>query len=209
MQLDVKNEFPPYIPIRKGWPSHRSPWWLLGVVVAFGMAMVVVGLTQQPSSGQQSTDLTTFIQALNADTQSCAGGVHDSFYVLNAIDSGASKDVGTAISVAQGGAANCDPAGNDLLAALLGEQPPESLAKFHLDRVTHDLIVWSAIDSTAVQSDIATVLSDLGKPSQLAARAKLATDQRRMDQERAAILAIMKPVTKALHPTASLLALPG
>ena len=209
MQLEVKSDFPPYIPLRRGWPSHRSPWWLLAAILIFALLAVGVALTERPTSSQQATDLATYLQNLNADTQSCAGGVHDSLYVLRAIDSGASKDVQTAISVASGGAANCDPASNDLLAGLLSEVPPQSMAKYHLDKLAQDLFVWGAIDAPPVQSDIATVLSDLGQPSELGARAKLASDLKALDHERAVISSEMKPLLARFHPSTSLLALPG
>ncbi len=146
---------------------------------------------------------------MNYDTQSCAGGVHDSLYVLSAIDSGASTAVNTAISVANLGSTNCQPSNNDLLANLLSEQPSESLSSYHLDRVIPALLTWAAVDATAVQSDVATVLTDLGKPSDLAARAALANDLARLDRQRAAVKAVLAPAVKALHPKTSLLALPG
>lgn len=209
MQAELERGDPPYIPIRRGWPTHRSPWWLVLFVVIFGLAAVVVGMTQQPSSGQKASDLNSYIKALNYDTQSCAGGVRDSLFVLRAIDTGTSTDVKTAISVATDGSANCQPTSNDLLVNLIGEQPPESLASFHLTRAKDALVQWAAVDATQVQADIATVLTDRGTPSEAAARTALAAALSRLDAQRAVVKSLLAPAVTALVPTVSLLALPG
>lgn len=209
MQAELERDQPPYIPVRRGWPSHRSPWWLTLFVVAFGLAAVVVGMTQQPNSGQRAVDLASYIKTLNYDAQSCAGGVRDSFYVLHAIDAGASTDTGTAISVATGAATNCQPASSDLIVNLAGEQPSESLASFHVDRAKDALVTWAIVDATQVASDIATVLADRGRPSEAAARTALATARARLDNQRSMVTSLLAPAVKALAPKASLLALPG
>lgn len=169
----------------------------------------VVGLSHRPTTSQRSADLSEFLQTLNTDVQSCAGGVRDSLYVLRTTDSGASHDIPTAVSVASTGATNCLPTNNDPLAGLTGEQPPESLLSYHLDRATNALLTWGAIDASAVCTDVAAVLVSRGQPGEAAARAALSRDLTRMDKQRATVSALLKPAVKALAPKTGLLALPG
>jgi len=100
MQAELERGGPPYIPVRKGWPTHRSPKWLLATLAVFALAAVAVALSQRPSPVQRSADLAGYIKALNTDIGSCAAGVRDSLYVLRAIDTGFNHDVSTAIGVA-------------------------------------------------------------------------------------------------------------
>lgn len=209
MQAELKSEYPPYIPIRKGWPSHRSPAWLLAAIAVVALASAAVGISLKPTPSQRSADLAGFLKTINSDVASCAGGVRDSLYVLRAIDTGFSHNVGTAISVATTGAAACEPASNEILAALITEQPPQSLAGYHLDRVDKALTAWAATYGIAVEDDIATVLTDRGKPSEAAARAALKADLAKLDQQRALVSSLLAPAVKALKPKAALLALPG
>jgi hypothetical protein len=170
---------------------------------------VVIALPHHPTAGQRASDLRSFLTTLNADVESCAGGVRESLYVLRAVDSGASHDTRTAIRVASYGAANCSPANNELLDALTSQQVPESLARYHLQRAVIALINWAAPDAMAVQTDVAAALSDRGKPAESADLAKLRADLRTLDAQRAAVYAAIDPAVTSLSPGSGLLVLPS
>jgi hypothetical protein len=201
---------PPYIPIRStAWPSRRAPKWALVAVALFLATGVAVGLAHRPTPGQRASDLRGFVSSLNSDVESCAGGVRESLYVLHAIDTGASRDVATALRVANVGAANCSPANNELLDNLTAEQAPESLASFHLQRAVIALIDWAAPDAQRVQSDVAVVLTDRGRPAEADARAALAAALRKLDAQRGIFYATLRPAIGALAPAMTPPALPG
>ncbi len=195
---------PPYIPIRStGWPSRRSPKWVFAagaVLLAIGIA---VGLAHRPTPGQRATDLHAFLHQVNADIESCSGGVRESLYVLRQVDRGASQDVKTALNVARTAAANCSPANNELLADLTSVQPPESLASYHLGRAVTAVIDWSAPRAARVAADVAAVLARRGQSGEAAARATLAADRRKLDRQRTVVDRALAPAIKAIDPAAA------
>jgi hypothetical protein len=208
MTAPAKTE-PPYVPIRsRGWPSRRSPRWLLAAMVVLAAMAVAVGLAHRPSRQERAADLRGMLHTLTYDIESCAGGVHDSLTVLAAIDAGTSHDVATATSVANTGAANCSPANNELIDDLEGYQVPESLASYHLGGAVTKLIDWAAPDAEQAQSDVARVLAARGTPREAAARAALQQALGGLDRQRAAIDAILAPAIRALSPHAAAPALP-
>jgi hypothetical protein len=199
--MQTSTTDPPFVPLRKsGWPTRRSPRWAFAAGAVIVVIGVLVGLSHHPTNGQRGTDLRGLLSTLNADIESCAGGVGDALRVLNAIDSGASHDVGTAISLANLGASNCSPANNQQLDDLTAVQVPESLASYHLQAAVTDLIDWAAPDAAQVQTDVAIVLTDRGKPSEAAAARKLAVDLARLRAQRAKVYAVLAPAIKALSP---------
>jgi len=192
---------PPFVPIRRsGWPTRRSPRWVFAAVAVLALIGVAVGLSHRPTSGERAADLKSLLAALNTDVESCSGGVGDALRVMNAIQDGSSRDVATAINLASEGAANCSPANNELLDDLTGVQVPESLNSYHLQAAVTDLIDWAAPDAARVQSDVATVLTDRGKPGESAAIARLGYDLRKLRAQRAVVYAALAPAIKALSP---------
>lgn len=195
---------PPHVPIRSGgWPSRRAPKWVFAagaVLLAIGIA---VALTHRPTDGQRASDLRGFLHQLNADVESCSGGVRESLYVLRQIESGASHDVKTALQVAGVAANNCSPANNELLDDLTGLQPPESLARYHLGRAITALIDWSAPHAGQVAADVAVVIARRGQPGEAAARATLAADQRKLDRQRTVFNRTLAPAIAAVDPAAA------
>src|SRR5260370_37543893 len=118
---------PPYVPIRRsGWPTKRSPRWAFAAGAGLLLIAVLVGLSHRPTNGQRAADLRGLLSTLNTDIESCSGGVGDALRVLNAIDSGSSHDVATAINLATLGATNCSPANNQLLDDLTAVPGPET-----------------------------------------------------------------------------------
>jgi len=192
---------PPFVPIRRsGWPTRRSPRWVFAAVAVLALIGVAVGLSHRPTSGERAADLKSLLAALNTDVESCSGGVGDALRVMNAIQDGSSRDVTTAINLASEGAANCSPANNELLDDLTGVQVPESLNSYHLQAAVTDLIDWAAPDAARVQSDVATVLTDRGKPGESAAIARLGYDLAKLRAQRAVVYEALAPAIKALSP---------
>jgi hypothetical protein len=200
---------PPYVPIRHtAWPVRRTPRWLLAAGLAFVVAAVLIGIAVHPSRSQRATDLNGFLADMTTDIQSCAGGVRDSLTALRAIEAGASHDVGTAVGIATYGAKNCSPANNMSMDDLVGYQVHESLFSFRLDRVTNGLLTWAFPYAQRVQNDVATILRAQGA-AHAAATAKLNSDLKILDAQRAYLDKIMMAAISATGATGRPPSLPG
>jgi len=202
---------PPYVPVRRTrWATRRSPLWLLVAIAVLLVGGVLVGLSRTPSPSQRASDLRGFLGDVNYDIESCAGGVSESLTALRQVESGASRDVSTAIYIANTGAANCSPANNEQIDDLENYQVTESLASFRLARVVTGLVDWAAPDAEDVQTDVALVLQNLGHPQAKAAdTAKLQQALRRLDDKRAAVDAIINSAVRSLSAHATPPKLPG
>jgi hypothetical protein len=202
---------PPYVPVRRTrWATRRSPLWLLAAIAVLVVGGVLVGLSRTPSTAQRASDLRGFLGDVNYDIESCAGGVSESLTALRQVESGASRDVSTAIYIANTGAANCSPANNEQIDDLENYQVTESLASFRLARVVTGLVDWAAPDAEDVQTDVALVLGNLRHPQAKAAdTAKLQQALRRLDNKRAAVDAIINSAARSLSVHATPPKLPG
>jgi hypothetical protein len=201
---------PPYVPIRHTrWPARRTPRSLFLVGVALLAVAALVGLAHRPSTAQRAADLRLFLRNMNADIESCAGGVGESLTALHAIQSGANHDTPTAISIAQVGAANCSPANNELLDDLTQFQVTESLASFRLTRVVSGLVTWAAPDAQRVQTDVADVLSARSPQARASASAALRQARAELDAQRAAVDSVIETASAALSAHAVPPTLPG
>ena len=210
MNTPVRTD-PPYVPVRRTrWATRRSPLWLLVAIAVLLVGGVLVGLSRTPSPSQRASDLRGFLGDVNYDIESCAGGVSESLTALRQVESGASRDVSTAIYIANTGAANCSPANNEQIDDLENYQVTESLASFRLARVVTGLVDWAAPDAEDVQTDVALVLQNLGHPRAKAAdTAKLQQALRRLDDKRAAVDAIINSAVRSLSAHATPPKLPG
>jgi hypothetical protein len=194
---------------RSGWPVLRTPRWMLAAGVVLVAGLTLAALPHHPSTSQRVTDLRGAMQTMNADIESCAGGVSESLTALQEIQSGASHDTKTAVSIATTGAANCSPANSMPMDDLVQYQPPESLASFHLDQTVNDLVTWGFPDAQRVQTDVATLLTARTPSAVSAATAQLHRDQRVLDAERATIDAMINVASKSLSAGVAPPALPG
>jgi len=201
---------PPYVPIRHTrWPGGRTPRPLIAAGLVLLVIAVLVGLAHRPSTEQRAADLRGFTREMNADIESCAGGVRESLFALHAIQSGASHDTQTAIKIARDGAANCSPANNELLADLAQYQVTESLASFRLARVVSGLMTWAAPDAERVQADVADVLAASSPQARALASAALRQARARLDMQRSAVYSIIESASAALSAHAAPPRLPG
>jgi hypothetical protein len=194
---------------RSGWPVLRTPRWMLagGVVLVAGLTLAAI--PHHPSTSQRATDLRGAVQTMNADIESCAGGVSESLTALRAIQAGTSHDVKTAVGIATLGAANCSPANSMPMDDLVQYQPPESLASFHLEQTVNDLVTWGFPDAQRVQSDVATLLTASTPTAVQAATAALQHDQQVLDAERATIDGMINAASRSLSAGVAPPALPG
>ena len=201
---------PPYVPIRRTrWATRRTPRWLLLAVAVVVLGTVLVVLVHKPSPSERASDLRGFLGDMQYDIQSCAGGVRDSLTALRQIESGASHDTGTAVYIANTGAANCSPANNELLDDLETYQVTESLASFRLNRAVTGLVTWAAPDAIDVQADVARVLRAPDAQAKATDMAALQQALRRLDAQRAAVYAIIKAASTSLSAHATPPSLPG
>jgi len=201
---------PPYLPIRVGGqPFRHTPRWAYLAGIAILLIAVAVGLVHKPSRAERAADLRGFLQVMNADIESCAGGVGESLTALRLIDAGRSHDVTDAITVAGTGASNCSPANNELIDDLEGYEVPESLASFHLKNAVTSLVGWAAPDAEQVQADVADVLAARSAPAKVAARAALTAAVRKLDARRAAADSLINAAITSLAVAAAPPRLPG
>jgi hypothetical protein len=192
-----------------GWPVLRTPKWMLaaGLVLAAGLALAAI--PHRPSTAQRAVDLRGMVHDLNADIESCAGGVTDSLTALRAIESGTSQDVKTAVTVANTAAANCSPANSMQMEDLVLYQVPESLASFHLDAAVNDLVIWGFPLAQRVQTDVATLVAGKTPTEIERTSAQLRRDQQALDAERARIDQLITSASTALSAHVSPPSLPG
>jgi len=201
---------PPYVPIRQTrWATRRTPWWVLAAIAALAAGAVVVALVHKPSPAERASDLRGFLGDMQYDIESCAGGVGESLTALRDIDSGASHDVGTAVYIANTGAANCSPANNEQLDDLDNYQVIESLASFRLDRVVTGLVAWAAPDAENVQTDVAQILQAPDAHVKAQDTAALRQALRKLNAQRSAVDAIMEYANRSLAAHGTLPNLPG
>jgi hypothetical protein len=204
---------PPYVPIRtKGWAPHqKAPRWLLLAAALIVVGVVLVSLVHKPSHAQQAGDLKGFLNDVNTDIQSCAGGVSESFQALHGVQGGANSaaNVQATIKIARYGAANCSPANNELLDDLTQYQVTESLAGYHLDTAVNDVVTWAFPYAQRVQNDVANELGaqDAAKRQQYAAA--LRRDTNDLNRQRARINRILANAITATGAKASPPHLPG
>ena len=201
---------PPYVPIRHTrWATRRTPRWVLAAVAVVLLGMVLVALVHRPSQTERVSDFRGFLGDMQADIGSCAAGVPQALTALREIESGASHDVGTAVYIANTGAANCSPANNELLDDLDSYQVTESLASFRLGRVVSGLVAWAAPDAIDVQTDVARILTARSAQAKATDTAALQQALRRLDAQRSAVDKIMESANRSLSAHATLPSLPG
>ena len=194
---------------RSGWPVLRTPRWMLAGAVVLVAGLTLAAIPHHPSTSERATDLRGVVQEMNTDIESCAGGVSESLTALREIQSGASHDTKTAVSIATLGAENCSPANSMPMDDLVQYQPPESLASFHLDQTVNDLVTWGFPDAQRVQIDAAAVLTAKTPSAVRAATTALQRDQRVLDAERATIDGMIDAASKSLSADVSPPSLPS
>jgi hypothetical protein len=194
---------------RSGWPVLRTPRWMLaaGLLLVAGLALAAI--PHHPSTAQRTADLRTMVHDLNTDIESCAGGVNDSITALRAVQSGVSKDVATAVKIANMAAANCSPANSMPMEDLVQYQAPESLASFHLQAAVNDLVTWGFPLAQRVQTDVATVVTATTADAARRASAQLRRDQQALDAQRDRIYRAINAASASLSAHVSPPALPG
>jgi hypothetical protein len=181
---------------------------LLAIAVVL-VGTVLVALVHKPSTSERASDLRGFLGDMRYDIQSCAGGVRDSLTALRQIESGASHDTGTAVYIANTGAANCSPGNNELLDDLETYQVTESLASFGLARVVTGLVDWAAPDAQNVMTDVARVLRAPNAQAKTSDTAALQQALRILDAQRAKVDKIMESAIASLSAHATPPSLPG
>jgi hypothetical protein len=194
---------------RSGWPVLRTPRWMLAGAVVLVAGLTLAAIPHHPSTSERASDLRGAVQEMNADIESCAGGVSESLYALQQIQSGAAHDVKDAVTIATTGAANCSPANSMPMDDLVQYQPPSSLASFHLDVTVNDLVTWGFPDAQRVQTDVATILTARTPGTVQTATEQLHRDQRALDAERATIDGMINAASKSLSAGVAPPALPG
>jgi hypothetical protein len=142
-----------------------------------------------------------FLQEVTSDIESCAGGVGESLTALRLVESGqaaSGTDVSDGISVANQGAANCQPANNEQLDNLESYQVPESLDRYHLIGVVTNLINWAAPDAQNVMQDVTNVLQAKTPAAKASAQAALTKARNKLDRQGAALDSVMEHAIKSL-----------
>jgi hypothetical protein len=192
-----------------GWPALRTPTWMIAAAVVLVAGLVLAAIPHHPSSAERVADLRGMVQDLTTDIESCAGGVTDSLTALQAIESGTSHDVGTAVLIANTAVANCSPANNMQMDDLVQYQVPESLDSFHLDAAVNDLVTWAFPLAQRVQADVASLVTAKTPAEVTAASAQLRRDQRALNVERGAIDKLITSASSALSANVSAPSLPN
>ena len=170
-----------------GWPVLRTPMWMFAAGAVLVAGLVLAAVPHRPSTEQRAADLRGMVHDLTTDIESCAGGVSDSITALRAIQSGASNDVKTAVTIANTAAANCSPANSMPMEDLVQYQAPGSLASFHVQTAVNDLVTWGFPLAQRVQADVARLVTAKAPDAIAHAAAQLRKDQLALDAQRARI----------------------
>jgi hypothetical protein len=192
-----------------GWPVLRTPKWMLAGAAVLVAGLVLAAIPHHPSTSERVADLRGVVGELNADIESCAGGVTESLSALSQIRSGTSNDISGAVSIATTGAANCSPANSMPMDDLVQYQVPSSLSSFHLQDAVNDLVTWAFPLAQRVQLDVATAVTAATPAATAGASAQLRRDQRALDAERASIDAMFDAASRALAANIAPPKLPG
>ncbi|MGH3280186.1 MAG: hypothetical protein ACRDNW_13750 [Trebonia sp.] len=194
---------------RTGWPVLRTPRWMWAGAAVLVAGLVVVAIPHHPSTAQRAADLRDFVTSVNADIESCAGGINDSTTALRAVEAGASHDVATAVKIANDGAANCSPGNSMPMGDLVQYQVHESLAQFNLQATVNDLVTWAFPLAQNVQVDIGRLAAATTPAEEAADTAALDKDKRALDAQRAKIDKAIAAASKALSANVAPPNLPG
>lgn len=206
MEPPTKTE-PPFVPLRHtGWASRRTPLWVFAALIVLAAGVVLVSLAHKPSQAQRAGDLTGYFNDVNAGIESCAGGARDSLTAFNAVEAGDSARLSAAVGILTYNAQNCSPMNNQPLEDLTTYQVTESLAQFPLQTADNDVIAWAASALNAQQDMLAVLHATPGTLG--VAKATLASAQRTMDAQRAAVYAIWHSAAHGTGATAPLPFLP-
>jgi hypothetical protein len=171
---------------------------MLAAAAMLVAGLVLVAIPHRPSAGQRTADLRGMVQDLTTDIGSCAGGVTDSLTALQAIESGTSHDVKTAVTIANTAAANCSPGNNMQMEDLVQYQVPESLASFRLDAAVNDLVTWAFPLAQRVQSDVASRVAATTPAEIETTSARLRRDQQALNAERTKVDQLFTSASTAL-----------
>jgi uncharacterized protein YgbK (DUF1537 family) len=185
-----------------GWPIHRMPRWTVLAIVLFLAAAVAVGLVHKPTTAERASDMRGFLTEVTSDIESCAAGVGESLTALHEVQAehfSNSGNVSAGISVAQQGAANCEPATNEQIDDLENYQVPQSLDSFGLVNAVTALVAWAAPNAEQVQSDVALVLAARTPQARSQDEAVLGAALRKLDAER---VLVDRPINSAIRTLA-------
>lgn len=208
MDSPTKTE-PPFVPLRHtGWATRRTPLWVFAAIIVLIGGVVVVSLTHKPSTAQRASDLSGYLNDVNAGIESCAGGVRDSETVFNKVQAGDKADLSAALGILAYNAQNCSPANNESLSDFANYQVTESLAQFPLDKADNDVITWAFPDALNAQQDMIAVLNASTPAARATAQATLTTALAAMDAQRTAIYGIWRNAEKSVGSSAALPYLP-
>jgi hypothetical protein len=198
------------VPARaSGWPVLRTPKWMFAGGAVLVAGLILAALPHHPSTAQRAADLRGMVHDLTIDIESCAGGVTDSMTALREIQSGASNDVKTAVTIASTAAANCSPGNSMPMEDLVQYQVPESLASFHLEKAVNDLVTWAFPLAQRVQADVATLVEAKTPGAAQRAAGLLRRDQQAMDAQRATIDQMFTTASTSLSAHVAPPSLPG
>jgi hypothetical protein len=204
---------PPRVNARpNGWPVRRMPRWTVLAIAAFLTAAVAVALVHKPSNAERASDMRGFLQYVTSDIESCAAGVGESLTALHEVQAehfGNSGNVAAGISVAQQGAANCEPANNEQIDDLENYQVPESLDSFGLVNAVTALVAWAVPNAEQVQNDVAQVLSATTPQARSQDETALSAALRKLDAERVLVVRPVNSAIKTLAIHSSAPRLPG
>lgn len=185
-----------------GWPVRRMPRWFLLACALFLVAAVAVALVHRPSTAERASDMTGFLQEVNADIESCSGGVAESLTALHQVQVerfSNSSDASDGASVASQGAQNCEPANNEEIDNLENYQVPESLDSFGLVGAVTNLVTWAVPDAERVQTDIALIFSSTTAQARVSAQDNLSRDLNNLNAQRTKIEVPIAKAIKALR----------
>jgi hypothetical protein len=195
-----------------GWPVRRMPRWVILCFAGLLAVAVAVALVHKPSQAERATDLRGFLQDVTTDIESCAAGVGESLTALREVQGehySNATNISAGVSVAEQGAANCEPANNEQIDDLESYQVSESLDSFKLVGAVTALVTWAVPDAERVQTDVANVLSATTSQARSQAQVELTRALAVLDAQRKTVYGPINAAIKALAVHSAPPQLPG
>lgn len=194
---------PPFIPLRHGWATKRTPRWVFVAIALVVIAGIAVSLSHKPSRSQRAGDLTGYFADVNTGIGSCAAALRDSMTAYQAIANGDKAELSTGMSILGYGVSNCQVATSQPVSDFVGYQVAESLASLRLKRADSDALTW-AVDATTYQQDMLAALSASSAAARAQAAAELEPALATLNAQRTAIDTIWNAAEKSVGATTAL-----
>lgn len=139
-------------------PLYRRGWVQGGAALLLASTALGFNAAQHTSRVARAADLRAYYQIATADLSSCSGGLRDALTAMQAVVTGANRDVVTATQIVTDAQQACTPVANTKLYDLASTQPPPTLARLGLQGAAADLSRWAYPQAATALIEVRTIV---------------------------------------------------